>query len=466
MFSAIFQDHYAYLTGCALAAFALGGAAWWVAHRLGSPHGRWWAGFAATLTAMIGVTFMGSGPASGQCIINHNPIEPFRATQGLWNLAMTVPLGFFAMLASRRPLPTLVGVIALPLAIEFIQGSVDGLGRVCDSADAEMNILGGIAGAAVAALVLARNGRVNWRAGVKAALIVSAGLLVIGVGVARPAVSFTHVDGTGLSAADSAQRKAVEEVVQEAFGDRYILGHVYDQPCVGAPCANVVFNLLSRDKAHPDVFGSGTLSWPDKKRLNILLEDSDRPTVMGFPVPGAKAPSSKEEAYEATQLYMRSHYPWARDAVAHETYPIGEKAELGWMTGWRWTNNGVLMPRMLDVQVDKLGRVSQINVVLGPTRLDLEKSKLNAKQAEQAVRDALTARAGGRGLPDDLRLNAFTLKAVERDGKWRSEWLVNLAVGEEGQQAAPPASGAGDMWWVDSVSGEVYDSAFAATKTG
>ena len=82
------------------------------------------------------------------------------------------------------------------------------------------------------------------------------------------------------------------------------------------------------------------------------------------------------------------------------------------------------------------------------------------------MRDALTARAGGRGLPDDLRLNAFTLKAVERDGKWRSEWLVNLAVGEEGQQAAPPASGAGDMWWVDSVSGEVYDSAFAATKTG
>ncbi|MGW2184167.1 VanZ family protein [Streptomyces sp. NPDC001732] len=105
--------------------------------RLGSPHGVWWAGLAGTLTGVLGVTFMGSGPASGQCVINHDLAEPFRTTQGLWNLAMTVPLGLFALMALRRILPAAVGVVALPLAIEFTQAAANGLGRVCDSADAE-----------------------------------------------------------------------------------------------------------------------------------------------------------------------------------------------------------------------------------------------------------------------------------------------------------------------------------------
>jgi hypothetical protein len=68
-----------------------------------------------------------------------------------------------------------------------------------------------------------------------------------------------------------------------------------------------------------------------------------------------------------------------------ETDPVGEKASLGWMTNWRWTHNDVLMPRMLDVQIDKAGRVSQIDVTLGPTRADLPKPKLDAGQAEKAV---------------------------------------------------------------------------------
>ncbi|WP_225802909.1 VanZ family protein [Streptomyces sp. NK15101] len=464
MFTAIFQQHYAYLAGCALVALALAAAAWWTAHRLGSPHGGWWAGLAATLTAMLGVTFMGSGDAGGECVVNHDLLEPFHTTQGLWNLAMTVPLGLFAVLASRRPLPALVGVVSLPLAVEFTQGTVDGLGRLCDSADAEMNVLGGIAGAALALVALTTPGRVDWLAGAKAALFASAALLLIGVGVARPAVTFTHVDGTGLSTADTDQGEAVEKALGDAFGDRYVLGKTYDQPCADVPCTNVVFGLFRRDEAHPEGYGNGTLSWPDGERPNISFEDGDRPTVMGFPVPGAEAPSTGKEAYETARAYMRAHHPWAREAGAHETYPMGKEAEFGWTTRWTWTQDGVLMPRSLDVEVDRQGRVSQLDVTRGPARLDLEKAKLSAEQAERAVWEDFVARSEGRGVPDDVRFEAFALKAVERGGTWRPEWLVNLTAGAGERTASPPDPATTDVRWVDSLSGDVHNSAFGTGR--
>ncbi|MEU5215208.1 VanZ family protein [Streptomyces sp. NPDC020807] len=459
MFSAIFQDHYGYLAFCVVVALAFGSTAWLLSRRIGNPYGVWIAGLTAVATGVLGVTFMGSGPASGQCVINHDLVEPFRTTQGLWNLAMTVPLGFFALMAVRRPLPTLVGVITFPLVIEFTQAEVDGLGRVCDSADAQMNILGGLIGLAVAALILVKRSTIEWQGAVKASLIASAVILLLGAGVARPAVTFAHVDGTGLADANTGQRQAVEQAVREAFGNHYELGRIYDQPCVGAPCRNVLFTLLSRDKAHPEAFGNGTLSWPDKNHLNVLLEDNDRPSVMGYPVAGAKAPASDKEAFQVARTYMGKHYPWGADAVAHKTYPIGEKAELGWITSWRWVDQGVLMPRMLDVQVDRAGRVSQVDVTLGPKRLHLEKAKLDAKQAESLVREAMAIQLADQGgLLDGLQVKAFTLKAVERDGAWRPTWLVSVSTGAEGQELTPDAARTSDVWRVDAVSGQVYDS--------
>ncbi len=465
MFTAIFQNHFGYLAACTLAALVVGGAAWLLSRRLGNPFPMWWGGLAATITGVFGVTFMGSGAANDQCVINHSLTEPFHTTQGLWNLAMTVPLGLFALLAVRQVLPALVGVVALPLAIEFTQATVDGLGRVCDSADAEMNILGSLVGLCVAAVVLARREALNWQGGIKASLIASAVLLTVGAGVARPMVAFTHVDGSGLSTAGSAQRQAVERVVMEAFGDRYELGNVYEQPCGGASCTNVVFTLLSQDKGHSEAFSNGSLSWPDKKHLNVLLEDSDRPSVMGYPVTGAKPPSTQQDAYKIAEQYMREHYPWAKDAVEHKTYPVGDKAQLGWMTSWRWLQDEVLMPRMLDVQVNRAGRISQVDVTLGPTREKLEKAELDTDQAEEAVRDGLVSQYRANGGNDldaqqiqaKYEVEAFTLKAVERDGTWRPVWLVNVSMRSEKAGADPVEQGEAEMWRVDAVDGRVYD---------
>ncbi|MEU2658440.1 VanZ family protein [Streptomyces sp. NPDC007325] len=461
MFTAIFQDHYGYLAISALVALLLGAVAWLLARHLGSPYGVWFAGLAATVTGVLSVTFMGSGPASGQCVINHDLTQPFRTTQGLWNLAMTVPLGFFALMATRRPLPVLVAVVTFPLAIEVVQAEVDGLGRVCDSADAQMNILGGVIGLAAAVLVLLKHVTVEWKGAGKASLFVSLGLVLLGSGVAYPSMAFTNIDGTGLSPADNQQRQAVAQVIEEAFGDRYELGPVYDQPCAGAACRYAAFTLLSKDKAHPEQFANGSLSWPDKSRFNVLLQDSDQPSVMGYPVAGAKPPTTDKDAYEVAQAYMRDRYPWAANATVHKTYPMGEKAALGWMTSWRWQDDNVLMPRMLDVQVSRRGTVSQVDVTLGPEQLDLAKPQVDASEAEGLVRKGLDRQFAGRGhlAPSDLVIKAAVLKAVQRADVWRPTWLVNISQGSQAPAPDGTTSGMTDVWRVDAVDGQIYDGA-------
>ncbi|WP_338781147.1 VanZ family protein [Streptomyces sp. DG1A-41] len=466
MFITIPQNHYDYLAICTLTALVLGGATWFLFRRMGYSFGALRGGLAATLTGVLGANFMGSGRASRQCVISRDLVEPFHTTQGMWNLAMTVALGFFALLAVRHVLPALFAVVTLPVAIEFTQATVNGLGRTCDSADAEMNILGGIAGVALAAALLAaRGGKFSWHGSAKPTLAAFAVTIFLGTGLARSMVTFTHVDSTSLATAGSQQRQAVEEAVNEAFGDHYVLGEVHEQPCAGVSCTNVVFNLLSRDKRHPDEFGNGSLSWPDKNHLNVLLVDSDRPSVMGYPVPEAEKPNTEESAFKIAKRYMIEHYPWAKNATTHKTYKVGEAAELGWMTSFRWFQGDVLMPRMLDVQVSRAGQVSQVDVALGPMKAELPKAKLDASRAESAVLDGLAvqyrATRGSDMSTDQLKahyqLDAFTLKATKRDGLWHPEWLVNVAPREDEQATEPEAPGAAEMWRVDAVNGTVYD---------
>ncbi|POX60579.1 VanZ family protein [Streptomyces sp. Ru62] len=466
MFSAIFQHHVGYLAICTLIGLILGGASWTLVRKRGNPHGAWWSGLAFTLTGVLGVTFMGGGSASGVCVLNHQLAEPFHTTQGLWNLAMMVPVGAFALLAIRRPLPVLVGVIALPLTIEFTQATVNGLGRVCDSSDAQMNIIGGLIGLTVVAVVLAIRHSLAWQAGIKGALITFAALLLLSLGVARPILDFTNVDGSSLAGASADQRRAVEAAVKEAFGDRYKIGQQYEQPCVGASCTNIIFNLHSREEGHSKDFGTGSLSWPDKKHLNVLLENSDRPTIMGYSVGGAKSPSTGTAASRIAKSYAQRKYPWALGATMSETSAVGAKAELGWITSWRWTHNDVLMPRMLDVQVDRAGHVSQIDVTLGPTRVKLPEAKLDAVQAEKEVDKAVAVQLQANGNTGaEFHTKAFTVKAVERDGNWRPNWLVNVTWPSDGQSDDPQEQAPVDTYRVDALTGQVYDAAGQTLRT-
>ncbi|MGJ3558826.1 hypothetical protein ACR6C2_07555 [Streptomyces sp. INA 01156] len=130
---------------------------------------------------------------------------------------------------------------------------------------------------------------------------------------------------------------------------------------------------------------------------------------------------------------------------------------------------------MLDIQVSRAGQISQVDVTLGPTEIDLPEAKLDADKAEAAVLDGLVAqtRANQAGDVDEAALKAqyeieaFTLKAAKRDGAWRSEWLVNVVVSEEGgrEGADPEAVVEPDMWRVDAANGQVYDGTNTPVKT-
>ncbi|MEU6229631.1 VanZ family protein [Streptomyces sp. NPDC047042] len=470
MFTAIFQDHYGFLAALCAVALATSALAWRLSVRLGAPHRTWWAALAATLVGVLGVTsFGGSDVPSGQCVVNHQFAEPFHTTQGIWNLGMFLPVGFFALLALRKPAPALVGVTVLPCAIELAQALVPGISRSCDSSDAEMNIVGGVLGALAAGVLLAAGRRtLDWRGWAKPAFFAALALGLAGIGVFRTAITPLNYDGTGLSSADGTQRQAAHEAARQAFGDRYQISHVYVQPCVGVRCTNLFFHVADE--------GIATLAWPTRRHLNILLEQRDVPGPGSFPVSGATTPRGKDDAARIADRYMRDHYPWAAHATSRKTYPVGKKATFGWLTSWRFFDRegegGILMPRTLDVQINRAGRVSQIDVTEGPTHLDdLPEPRLSAEQAEQVVvrqENAQSARSG-RG-PSGLEAHATTLKAIDRGNGWRPEWLISIGTGsgEEADSSAGVGSAVGSgadsqtTAWVDAIDGTVHDSQYPA----
>ncbi|MFJ4716600.1 VanZ family protein [Streptomyces sp. NPDC088785] len=458
MFSAIFRHHVGHLAVCTLTALVLGGAAWALARHRGRPHGLWWAALVCTLTGVFGVTFMDAGPAGGACVVNHRFAEPFHTTQGVWNLAMMVPVGAFAVLAVRRPLPVLAGVVALPAAIEFAQATVDGLGRVCDSADAEMNIAGGLVGLAVATGVLAvRQSLVPW-GGAKGALIAAAALLLLGTGVAGPMLSFTHVDGTGLSAASAEQRRAVVAAVTGAFGDRYTIGNVYEDACGTAWCDQVIFQVRDRRAGASREFGDGSLSWPGGKHLSVELASGDGSGGMGCPVHAAEAPTGPSAARRVALTYARERYPWADGATTTRTAPAGDGAPSGWTTTWRWTHRGVLMPRRLDVRVGRDGQVSRIDVTRGVVRAEFPRLALDRREAARAVDRAVTARLradGNAGAPFASR--AVAVKADDFDGTLKPYRLVEVTWQGPATDDDAPGPAPVTLYQVDAMTGRVYD---------
>ncbi|MET9729416.1 hypothetical protein ABZZ79_01755 [Streptomyces sp. NPDC006458] len=68
-------------------------------------------------------------------------------------------------------------------------------------------------------------------------------------------------------------------------------------------------------------------------------------------------------------------------------------------------------------------------------------------------------------MSNSLRIEAFTLKAVEREHAWQPEWLVSVPMPQGGQEADPMAPDSGDTWRVDAVSGQVYDGTGVPAKT-
>lgn len=420
MFSAIFNDQAGFIATALTAAFLVAALCFWFAHRSGK---RPWshAAFGASIAAEVALTlFLPSGAAVAEarhvCVINRNYAEPFATQQGLLNLLLFVPIGFFGLMALRSLLPVVAGTILLSLSTELLQTLVPGVNRGCDSSDLEMNALGGLVGIAIAwaALHLTKHPISPLRRHARPTAVGSA-IVLVGAGIAAAVwITPVAVDATSLQFTGDEEKAAAQRAVRQAFGDHYKISNVQLQTGVDD---NPDTLLIALDK------GSAELSWPDASQLNVSLENSSQTTSASFPVPGTgQQKITGEDALPIAGRYAQEHYPHELRGAEPHVYPVGDRAELGWIVSWRRRNSaGVLMPVRLDVQINTAGRVSQLLVRSIDDPASLPKPTVDKKAAQSTALKALHQPTG-----HEVRVAESELLAVQREGEWRSQWLTSF----------------------------------------
>lgn len=419
MLTAIFQNRF----GFVVASFTVAAVMALLAHRAakrfgGRPYAC--AALAATLSIEVAVTlFLGTGGSNARnCVINHSVFEPFRTQQGLLNLAMFVPIGYFGYLAFRAVVPVIAGAAGLSLLTEIAQAVVPGVGRGCDTSDFQMNSLGGIAGVVIA-WGLVKFPRANlfpptWR---RTTALGSAGTLVVAAVIGGLLITPVHLDSTSLQFATRDEEKAAQDALNRAFGNHYKVKGVQVQEAWENSPGSLLIELQ-------DDMGNATLSWPDARELTASFENSDKITKASFPVQGVtKKPVNKEDAKTIAETYAQRYFPAAIRGSTNFVDPVGPKGELGWMVSWRRKNaDGVLMPLRLDVQVNTAGRISQLLTANPEDPKDLPPAVVKKKQAEVTAQRTMDAAMK----ESKLRTDASSLMAVHRSGNWRAQWLVTF----------------------------------------
>ncbi|MFI0960097.1 VanZ family protein [Streptomyces sp. NPDC021080] len=440
MFDAVFGDDPWFLPALAVAGIVVGVLAWRGARLRRGRHAGWYAPLGFFVTGVVGVTLALRAGGTGsvrECVINHQITEPLHTTQGLWNLAMCIPLGLFGILALRRVLPVLAGVVLLPCVIELAQAVAPFVSGICDSADVEMNVAGGVIGLAVGIAVV--RGRVARSAWARPVALVSALVAVMGIVCTETLVTLDHVDGSTVRDASDSEMREAGRVVRQAFGDHYRIGHTQVSP--GLDGYNGWMDISLGGATYAE------LMWPGARRLAVRFDDSSRPDPDAFPVSGARTPHDARDAYLIADRYMRAHYPWAA-AASHRTGAVGEKAGTGWITRWRFTSHGVVMPRSLDVQIDRVGRVSRLSVDFGPKRVPVPGKLIGAGEAERLVRRRVHASAA-----DPVHVQVLKADQLKRHGDPYRIWWV-LSVSDEACEQDPECAPGGML--VDAVTGETF----------
>ena len=266
---------------------------------------------------------------------------------------------------------------------------------------------------------------------------IAAGVALLVAGLVCTAwVTLASVDAPSSQFTGTKEQAAAKKIMHKAFGDRYTIRDVRLQS--GADDVPDKL-LITLDR------GFAELSWPDTDQLTVSLENSDRTTSASYPVSGvSKAPTGEQDALRIARTYAEAHFPEELRAAAPQVYPVGDKAELGWMVSWRRrAGSGFLMPMRLDVQINTAGRVSQLLARTAEDPSGLPPLRVQKEQAEQTALGTLERPGHATGIhPADSEL-----LAVQRDGKWRIQWLTAFAA-DDPSADIPPV-------YVDATTGKV-----------
>ncbi|TDV38727.1 VanZ family protein [Actinophytocola oryzae] len=97
--------------------------------------------------SLLPVVVMTLNPTAGRsfvfCVVQFSMPSP-RAVELLANVALFLPLVYFATLATRKPLLVLASGTFLSAGIEVVQGLIPAIGRSCDTNDWAMNTAGAV----------------------------------------------------------------------------------------------------------------------------------------------------------------------------------------------------------------------------------------------------------------------------------------------------------------------------------
>ncbi|MER6059359.1 MULTISPECIES: VanZ family protein [Streptomyces] len=363
----------------------------------------------ALVVIELSVTLLlpGAGAADGICYLNRRPAGIFMTSQGLMNIAMFAPIGFFAVAATRSPLISLAGGATLSIATEFAQATI--FGRNCDSNDFAANSIGALIGVGLfcAVSALSRHRSHLWKSGMKpAAVLVVATAVAAGVAI-NTVITPIALDDSSMQISSPAQERAARDAMRRAFDEHVDIDKVTLSPGANGAQDQLIISFPN---------GLAQLSWPVRNEFSALLEPESNPGEYSFALdPPASPPKRDRGAQEIATKYAEDRYPKQLKGATAKTFPVGEEAEFGWITSWRTIQDGVLMPKRLDVQVNRAGRISQLVVREFSEDCEIPRNRIDKEAAMNTVEKEL-----------GIRPDAASEHLLKKDGKYQPVWVVAI----------------------------------------
>ncbi|MGW9029629.1 VanZ family protein [Streptomyces sp. NPDC055722] len=331
MLALVFGRHLLYVLLVALVSAAVLGVVW---QGLCGRSDRPWAyaAWVASTTAAVFLTLWFKTVSTGavRCTVSKDVWEAFGTAQGLMNVALFVPIGFFGVRAARRPMPPLLLSVLLACGIETLQAVFPVIGRYCDTSDLITNVAGAAAGVGIGVLSLRLAGsrlspwptRRRWFP-----VAIGAGFTAVAC-LMTTAVDLRVVDHAEPSRqASAAQRTVIGQAVREALGDDFKIVRVMDS----TPCG--LDGVDEQVWAELKPTGMASMSWPhpDRFQIDVSMGPWTEGTAVGYPIRGsARSVHDVASAARAAGRYVAAHYP-----TADAKRPVVDRADAG--AGGMWT---------------------------------------------------------------------------------------------------------------------------------
>ncbi|MGW4380773.1 VanZ family protein [Kitasatospora sp. NPDC004531] len=354
----------------------------------------------------------GARSASQVCLYSRDFTAAFTTQQGLMNVAMFVPVAFFAAHATRRPALVLAAGVGWSAVTETVQSLAPGIGRACDSGDFVANSAGALLGVALAvALRRAWPSRRDWSVGAVALLALLAPAAV----VQRAAVTPTWSDAALSPARDPDQLELARRNAELLYGPGTAVVNVKHSAAMGETPEELVVTTPA---------GIFRLEWPSGR------------LVHGSLIPFAPATGgTDEEARAAADAFAATWFPGVADGARVQVHRANEATARRTVQYRRYRADGLLLPVRLDIDVDPGGRVAQVD-----SRIVADPELPAVTVTEEAAIAAVTSKHPGP-------VKGALLLALKTDGRWRACWSVTLVVDPD--PAVP-----GRPFVVDAVTGE------------